>query len=92
MTVQHEHSQVETNIYILGADGPNPSYMACFGRLVGEPPEVTEERWNRLAERFWAWGLEPPEDEPWFTIVEDGVVWDHYTLQPINYDERPLNV
>lgn len=95
MTVQHDHAQVAANIFIQGADSPYPTYMVCFGRISGEPEEDTATRWDRLAEQMYRMGLEPPEDEPWYTVVDDGVVWDHYTLRPIldhSYDERPLHV
>lgn len=93
--LQHTHNAVGANIFILGADSPYPTYMVCIGRVSGEPSEDTEHRWNQLAEQMWRMGIEPPEDEPFFTVVEDGVVWDHYTLRPIHdysYDERPLHV
>lgn len=96
MTVQHNHTSVGSNIFIQGADTPNPTYMMCFGRIAGEPSADTEQRWNQLAEQMWQWGLEPPEDEPFYTVVEDGVVWDHYTLHTIRdysySDDRPLHV
>lgn len=92
---QHDHVTVAANIFIQGADSPYPTYMVCFGRISGEPEEDTAGRWDRLAEQMYRMGLEPPEDEPFYTVVEDGVVWDHYTLRPIldhSYDERPLHV
>jgi hypothetical protein len=93
--LEHRHTGVTSHIFVLGADTPHPAYMACIGRFVGEPDEDTEARWNKLAEQMWRMGIEPPEDEPFFTVVEDGVAYDHYSLRPIHdysYDERPLHV
>lgn len=97
MTVQHTHESVTANIFVLGAETLDPTYMLCFGRVTGELPEDTEARWNRLAEQMWRMGVEPPEDEPFYTVVEDGVVWDHYSLRAISDrvsydDERALHV
>lgn len=86
MAVQHTHENVTSTIIITGAETCSPTYMGCVGRIVGESWEEAEERWNAFAETMWQFGVEPTQDEPFFTIVDDGVVWDHYTLREIEQD------
>lgn len=84
MATQHQHTQVQADIFIYGADSVNPTYMGCFGRTNDESAASIEERWNAYAEQMWRFGVEPVEDEPFYTVVEDGVIWDHYVLQEIH--------
>lgn len=83
MRLQHTHDTETATIFVLDADACTPSYMGCFGRPVGEPWETTDSRWDTFAKQMWAVGVEPINDEPFFTIVEDGMVWDHYVLHEI---------
>jgi hypothetical protein len=60
--------------------------MACFGHGEDEPADEVEARWNGLAQQMWRAGLEPMDDEPWFTVIGDGIVWDHYILREVGSD------
>src|SRR4249919_1062445 len=74
-TQQHTHEAIRADIIVVGADTPAPHYMACFGRYADEDAETTGKRWDGLAETMWRWGVEPMQDEPFFTVVEDGMIW-----------------
>jgi hypothetical protein len=83
MRLQHTHKTETATIFVLDADSASPSYMACFGRRADEPWYETERRWDIFAKQMWAAGVEPLDDEPFFTVVEDGMVWDHMVLREI---------
>lgn len=76
-------------IYTLGDDDTCNVYVACVGNREDDPPDIIEERWNELARDMWRRGLEPVQDEPFFTHVEDGVICDHYALIETTY-EAPM--
>lgn len=81
---QHTHTTIEGEIFVVGDEEEN--YFGCIGTPFGEPAEETEARWNRFASFMWAYGVEPVEDEPTYSITEDAVVYDHYILKLI----RPI--
>lgn len=78
---KHVHGDLRAEIVVIGGDTNLPFYMGCFGWTVDESQESIETRWNELAEMMWRYGVEPIQDEPWYSTVEDGVTWDHYPLR-----------
>lgn len=76
---QHTHTTLEGEIFVVGDNEEN--YFGCIGTPIGEPHEETEARWNRFAKFMWAYGVEPVEDEPTYSITEDSVIYDHYILK-----------
>lgn len=83
MSNGHTHTKLTADIIIVGADTDTPAYLGCFPREVDESPDSLEARWNAFAEAMWRFGVEPVQDDPWYTEVKDGVVYDHYPLKEV---------
>lgn len=62
---------------------PNPVYLGAFTREVNDPDAKTEVRWNEFATALYQAGLEPVEDEPYWTEADGHKVTDFYNLRPI---------
>jgi hypothetical protein len=87
MTVQHVHQGIKTSIFVTGSESDTPVYMGCVGRVIGESWQDAQQRWDAFAREMWEFGVQPNDDEPFFSILDDGIVWDHYTLVEIEQED-----
>lgn len=78
----HTHTGVrQAHIYTI--QRPDPVYFGCFSWDDGEDIQT---RWDEWAKELWAFGVQPHEDEPVFSVTEGDTHYDHYLLVSI-YDE-----